>query len=85
MISLWHSEVPPEFERFVGKNKIHPHALRHTVFTEAAREVDRPVRGVETLIKFTRHKDIRVAQAYIDATDDAASQVSAGVAASLDC
>jgi integrase len=67
-----------------GKNKVHPHALRHTVFTEAAREVNRSGRGVETLVKFTRHKDARVAQTYIDATDDAASHIGAAVAVSLE-
>lgn len=67
-----------------GKNKVHPHALRHTVFTEAARAVNRSGRGVETLVKFTRHKDARVAQTYIDATDDAALSIGAAVAKSLD-
>ncbi len=67
-----------------GKNKIHPHALRHTVFTEAGREVNRSGRGVETLIKFTRHKDPRVAQGYLDATDDAASSIGRAVVSALD-
>ena len=67
-----------------GKNKVHPHALRHTVFTEAGREVNRSGRGVETLIKFTRHKDPRVAQGYLDATDDSASSIGRAVASSLD-
>lgn len=51
-----------------GKNKVHPHALRHTVFTEGGREVNRTGRGVETLMKFTRHKDSRVAQSYLAAS-----------------
>jgi integrase/recombinase XerC len=67
-----------------GKNRVHPHALRHTVFTEAGREVNRSGRGVETLMKFTRHKDARVAQGYLDATDDAASSIGRAVAAALD-
>lgn len=67
-----------------GKNKVHPHAVRHTVFTEAARAVNRSGRGVETLIKFTRHKDARVAQSYLDAHDGAAASVGAAVVAALD-
>ena len=67
-----------------GKNKVHPHALRHTVFTEAGREVNRSGHGVETLMKFTRHKDARVAQGYLDATDDAASAIGKAVASALD-
>lgn len=67
-----------------GKNKVHPHALRHTVFTEAAREVNRSGRGVETLVKFTRHKDPRVAQGYLDSEDDAAYSVGAAVVSALD-
>ena len=67
-----------------GKNKVHPHALRHTVFSEAGREVNRSGRGVETLMKFTRHKDPRVAQGYLDAADDAASSIGRAVATALD-
>lgn len=67
-----------------GKNKVHPHALRHTVFTEAGREANRTGRGVETLMKFTRHKDARVAQGYLDAADDAAASIGAAVASRLD-
>jgi integrase len=67
-----------------GKNKVHPHALRHTVFTEAGREVNRSARGVETLMKFTRHRDARVAQGYLDAADDAASVIGRAVASALD-
>ncbi len=67
-----------------GKNKVHPHALRHTVFTEAGRAVKRSGRGVETLIKFTRHKDARVAQGYLDAADNAAASIGRDVAAALD-
>mgnify|MGYP001558298591 CR=1 FL=1 len=67
-----------------GKNKVHPDALRHTVFTEAGREVNRTGRGVETLMKFTRHKDARVAQGYLDAADDAAASIAAAVASRLD-
>ncbi len=67
-----------------GKNKVHPHALRHTVFTEAGRAVNRSGHGVETLMKFTRHKDSRVAQGYLDATDDAASSIGNAVATALD-
>jgi hypothetical protein len=46
--------------------------------------VNRSGRGVETLIKFTRHKDPRVAQGYLDATDDSASSIGRAVASSLD-
>ena len=67
-----------------GKNKVHPHALRHTVFTEAGREVNRSGRGVETLMKFTRHKDPRVAQGYLDASDAAAGSIGKAVASALD-
>lgn len=67
-----------------GKNKVHPHALRHTVFTEAGREVNRSGKGVETLMKFTRHKDARVAQGYLDATDDAASSIGKAILSALD-
>ncbi|PTY04244.1 hypothetical protein DB347_20315 [Opitutaceae bacterium EW11] len=67
-----------------GKNRVHPHALRHTVFTEAAREVTRSGRGVETLVRFTRHKDPRVAQGYLDASDDAAASVGGAIATALD-
>lgn len=67
-----------------GKNRVHPHALRHTVFTEAGREVNRSGRGVETLMKFTRHKDSRVAQGYLDASDEAAGSIGRAVASALD-
>jgi integrase/recombinase XerC len=67
-----------------GKNRVHPHALRHTVFTEAGREVNRTGLGVETLMKFTRHKDPRVAQSYLDAADDAAAGIGRALATVLD-
>ena len=46
--------------------KVRPHGLRHSAITEACKEVAKRKIGIEELLAFSRHKDIRTLLIYRD-------------------
>ena len=46
--------------------KTRPHGLRHTAISEAVKKTQQAGMGIETVLQFSRHRDIRTAMVYLD-------------------
>jgi integrase/recombinase XerC len=69
--------------RDLGKRtdqKVRPHGLRHTAISEAVRKVQAVGMDVTKVLQFSRHKDLKTLQVYIDQVEDAQGKIAELVA-----
>jgi integrase/recombinase XerC len=69
--------------RDLGKQtdqKVRPHGLRHTAISEAVRKVQAVGMDVTKVLQFSRHKDLKTLQIYIDQVEDAQGKIAELVA-----
>jgi integrase len=65
--------------RDLGKQtgqKVRPHGLRHTAISEAVRKVQAVGMDVTKVLQFSRHKDLKTLQVYIDQVEDAQGKIA---------
>ncbi len=65
--------------RDLGKRtdqKVRPHGLRHTAISEAVRKVQAVGMDVTKVLQFSRHKDLKTLQVYIDQVEDAQGKIA---------
>ena len=60
--------------------KVRPHGLRHTAISEAVRKVQAVGMNVTKVLQFSRHKDLKTLQVYIDQVEDAQGKIAELVA-----
>ena len=60
--------------------KVRPHGLRHTSISEAVRKVQAAGMDVTKVLQFSRHKDLKTLQVYIDSVEDAQGKIAELVA-----
>ena len=60
--------------------KARPHGLRHTAISEAVRKVQAIGMDVTKVLQFSRHKDLKNLQVYIDQVEDAQGKIAELVA-----
>ena len=60
--------------------KVRPHGLRHTAISEAVRKVQAVGMDVTKVLQFSRHKDLKTLQVYIDQVEDAQGKIAELVA-----
>lgn len=56
--------------------KVRPHGLRHTSISEAVRRVQAVGMDVTKVLQFSRHKDLKTLQVYIDQVEDAQGKIA---------
>ena len=64
----------------VGLRGITVHGLRHSAITECCKVIAENGLGVETLVKFSRHKSLNTAMVYMDHLEDQQGKLAALVA-----
>jgi integrase/recombinase XerC len=65
--------------RDLGKRtnqKVRPHGLRHTAISEAVRIAQAVGMDVTKVLQFSRHKDLKTLQVYIDQVEDAQGKIA---------
>lgn len=65
--------------RDLGKKtdqKVRPHGLRHTAISEAVRKVQAVGMDVTKVLQFSRHKDLKTLQVYIDSVEDVQGKIA---------
>lgn len=62
------------------EQKVRPHGLRHTAISEAVRRAQAVGMDVTKVLQFSRHKDLKTLQVYIDRVDDAQGKIAELVA-----
>jgi integrase/recombinase XerC len=62
--------------RQAGLAPLRPHGLRHTAITDACRAAQQNGRGLEEVMRFSRHKDIKVLLVYRDQDENAQAQIA---------
>lgn len=60
--------------------KVRPHGLRHTSISEAVRRVQAVGMDVTKVLQFSRHKDLKTLQVYIDQVEDVQGKIAELVA-----
>lgn len=60
--------------------KVRPHGLRHTAISEAVRKIQAVGMDVTKVLQFSRHKDLKTLQVYIDQVEDAQGRIAELVA-----
>ena len=60
--------------------KVRPHGLRHTAISEAVRKVQAVGMDVTKVLQFSRQKDLKTLQVYIDQVEDAQGKIAELVA-----
>lgn len=60
--------------------KVRPHGLRHTAISEAVRKVQAVGMDVTKVLQFSRHKDLKTLQVYIDQVENAQGKIAELVA-----
>jgi integrase/recombinase XerC len=60
--------------------KVRPHGLRHTAISEAVRKVQAVGMDVTKVLQFSRHKDLKTLQVYIDSVEDVQGKIAELVA-----
>ena len=55
---------------------VRPHGLRHTSISEAVRRVQAVGMDVTKVLQFSRHKDLKTLQVYIDSVEDAQGKIA---------
>jgi integrase/recombinase XerC len=60
--------------------RVRPHGLRHTSISEAVRRVQAVGMDVTKVLQFSRHKDLKTLQVYIDQVEDAQGKIAELVA-----
>jgi integrase/recombinase XerC len=60
--------------------KVRPHGLRHTSISEAVRKAQAVEMDVTKVLQFSRHKDLKTLQVYIDQVEDAQGKIAELVA-----
>lgn len=60
--------------------KVRPHGLRHTAISEAVRKVQAVGMDVTKVLQFSRHKDLKTLQVYIDQVEDVQGKIAELVA-----
>jgi len=60
--------------------KVRPHGLRHTAISEAVRKAQAVGMDVTKVLQFSRHKDLKTLQVYIDQVEDAQGKIAELVA-----
>jgi integrase/recombinase XerC len=60
--------------------KVRPHGLRHTAISEAVRKVQAVGMDVTKVLQFSRHKDLKTLQVYIDTVEDVQGKIAELVA-----
>lgn len=63
--------------------EVRPHGLRHTSISEAVRKAQAVGMDVTKVLQFSRHKDLKTLQVYIDQVEDAQGKIAELVA--MDC
>jgi integrase/recombinase XerC len=63
--------------------KVRPHGLRHSAITEACKAAQANGMGLEEVLDFSRHRDVKVLMVYRDRERDVQGQLAALVAATL--
>ncbi|MGB6067935.1 MAG: tyrosine-type recombinase/integrase [Desulfomonilaceae bacterium] len=56
--------------------KVRPHGLRHTAISEAVRKVQAVGMDVTKVLQFSRHKDLKTLQVYIDSVEDVQGKIA---------
>jgi integrase/recombinase XerC len=64
--------------------KVRPHGLRHTAITEACKLAQAKGMGLEEVLDFSRHSDVKVLMVYRDRERDVQGQLAALVAAGVE-
>ncbi len=64
--------------------KVRPHGLRHTAITEACKLAQAKGMGLEEVLDFSRHRDVKVLMVYRDRERDVQGQLAALVAAGVE-
>jgi integrase/recombinase XerC len=62
------------------EQKVRPHGLRHTAISEAVRRAQAVGMDVTKVLQFSRHKDLKTLQVYIDQVEDAQGKIAELVA-----
>lgn len=60
--------------------KVRPHGLRHSSITEAVRKVQAIGMDITKVLQFSRHKDLKTLQVYIDSVEDVQGKIAELVA-----
>jgi integrase/recombinase XerC len=60
--------------------RVRPHGLRHTAISEAVRKAQAVGMDVTKVLHFSRHKDLKTLQVYIDQVEDAQGKIAELVA-----
>jgi integrase/recombinase XerC len=63
--------------------KVRPHGLRHSAITEACKAAQANGMGLEEVLDFSRHRDVKVLMVYRDRERDVQGQLAALVAATV--
>ena len=63
---------------------VRPHGLRHTASTEACKLAQAKGMGLEEVLDFSRHRDVKVLMVYRDRERDVQGQLAALVAAGVE-
>ena len=64
--------------------KVRPHGLRHTAITEACKLAQAKGMGLEEVLDFSRHRDVKVLMVYRDRERDVQGQLATLVAAGVE-
>ncbi len=64
--------------------KVRPHGLRHTAITEACKLAQAKGMGLEEVLDFSRHRDVKVLMVYRDGERDVQGQLATLVAAGVE-
>ena len=64
--------------------RVRPHGLRHTAITEACKLAQAKGLGLEEVLDFSRHRDVKVLMVYRDLERDVRGQLAALVAAGVE-
>ncbi len=64
--------------------KVRPHGLRHTAITEACKVAQANGMGLEEVLDFSRHRDVKVLMVYRDRERDVQGQLATLVAAGVE-
>jgi integrase/recombinase XerC len=64
--------------------RVRPHGLRHTAITEACKLAQAKGMGVEEVLDFSRHRDVKVLMVYRDRERDVQGQLATLVAAAVE-
>jgi integrase/recombinase XerC len=58
------------------EQKAPPHGLRHTAISEAVRRAQAVGMDVTKVLQFSRHRDLKTLQVYIDLVEDAQGMIA---------